>query len=87
MIYKQWFEDNIGLRNWEVLWRTLELLAKTGLTNGKATVADHCKGINSRVGYIRVIFGLYEGYIGIMEKKMETTIQGLGLRVWSPLSR
>ena len=24
--------------------------------------------------YIRVILGLYGGYIGIMEKKMETTI-------------
>ena len=27
-------------------------------------------------GYIR----LYRGYIGIMEKKMETTIKGLGFR-------
>ena len=25
----------------------------------------------------RVIFGSYTGYIGIMEKKMETTIMGL----------
>ena len=24
--------------------------------------------------YMRVIYGLYRGYIGIMEKKMETTI-------------
>ena len=29
--------------------------------------------------------GLYRGYVGIMEKKMETTIMGLGFRV--PLSR
>ena len=26
------------------------------------------------MGYIRVILGLYWGYIGIMEKKMEATI-------------
>ena len=25
--------------------------------------------------------GLYRGYIGIMEKRMETTISGLGFRV------
>ena len=34
-------------------------------------------------GYIGVILGLYLGYwgyIGIMEKKMETTIWGLGFR-------
>ena len=27
---------------------------------------------------LRVISGLYKGYIGIMEKKMATAIQGLG---------
>ena len=27
-------------------------------------------------GIYRVILGLYRGYIGIMEKKMETTIMG-----------
>ena len=26
---------------------------------------------------------IYRGYIGIMEKKMETTMLGLGLRVYS----
>ena len=34
--------------------------------------------------YIGVILGIYWGYIGIMEKKMETTITGLynlGVRV------
>ena len=31
-------------------------------------------------GYIRVILGLYWGYIGIMENKMETTIKGLRCR-------
>ena len=30
-------------------------------------------------GYVRAIWGVYRGYIGIMEKEMETTIQGLGL--------
>ena len=30
-------------------------------------------------GYI----GVYRDYIGIMEKKMETTIQVLGFRVWT----
>ena len=30
------------------------------------------------LGYIEVTLGLYWGYIGIMEKKMETTIWGLG---------
>ena len=32
--------------------------------------------LGSRVTGIRYILGLYRGYIGIMEKKMETTIQG-----------
>ena len=32
------------------------------------------------VGSIGVIVGLYWGYIGIMEKKMETTVLGLGFR-------
>ena len=43
---------------------------------GKATLA--CKAHDFRPG---VILGLYRGYIGIMEKKMETTIIGyiLGL--------
>ena len=27
---------------------------------------------------------VYRGYIGIMEKKMEATMLGLGLRVYSP---
>ena len=32
------------------------------------------------LGYI---LGLYWGYIGIMEKKLETTVMGcIGLRVW-----
>ena len=31
--------------------------------------------------YVGYILGLYWGNIGIMEKKMETTIQGLGFRV------
>ena len=31
------------------------------------------------MGYIRVILGLYRGYIGIMEKKMETTIYMYGV--------
>ena len=26
------------------------------------------------MGYIGIILGLYRGYIGVMEKKMETTI-------------
>ena len=31
----------------------------------------------------RVILGLYWGYMGIMEKKMETTILGyIGYRIW-----
>ena len=30
---------------------------------------------------IGVVLGLYWGYIGIMEKKMETTAWGLGFRV------
>ena len=29
-----------------------------------------------RVQYLGVILGLYRGYIGIIEKKMETTIMG-----------
>ena len=29
---------------------------------------------------------VYRGYTGIMEKKMETTIQGLGFRGYSPPS-
>ena len=29
------------------------------------------------IGYIGYILGLYRGYIGIMENKMETTIMGL----------
>ena len=33
-------------------------------------------------GNIWVIWGLYRGYIGIVEKKMETTI--LGFKVYSP---
>ena len=32
----------------------------------------------SLLGYIRLILGLYWGNVGIMDKKMETTIQGLG---------
>ena len=28
-----------------------------------------------------IIYGVYWGYIGVMEKKVETTIQGLGFRV------
>ena len=32
---------------------------------------------------IQVIFGLYWGYFGKMEKNMETTIMGyIGFRVW-----
>ena len=31
------------------------------------------------------MLGLYWGYIGIMENKMETTIEGLGFRVVVPL--
>ena len=34
--------------------------------------------------WVYIIIGLYRehwGYIGIMEKKMETTVQGLGFRV------
>ena len=35
------------------------------------------------MGYIEVILGLYWGYIGIMEKKMETTgITGVGQTRW-----
>ena len=34
-------------------------------------------------GVYRSYTGLYWGYLGIMEKKMETTIWGLGFRVWS----
>ena len=30
---------------------------------------------------LRVIYRLYRGYIGIMEKKMEAIIMGLGVRV------
>ena len=33
------------------------------------------------LGLYRGYIGLYRGYIGIMEKKMETTKMGLGLRV------
>ena len=34
-------------------------------------------------GYIGVMLGLYRGYFGIMEKKLETTIMGLhGFRVY-----
>ena len=33
------------------------------------------------MGYIGLYRGLYRGYLGIMEKKMETTIWGLGFRV------
>ena len=33
------------------------------------------------MGNIGVILGLHRDYIGIMEKKMETTIIGFGLRV------
>ena len=29
--------------------------------------------------------GLYRGYIGIMEKRMETTISGLGFRAYRVL--
>ena len=29
-----------------------------------------------------ITLGLCRGYIGIMEKKMDSTIQGLGCRVW-----
>ena len=42
--------------------------------------------MNLGFGYIGVIFGFYWGYMGIMEKKMETTImdyigfRGLGFR-------
>ena len=32
--------------------------------------------------YMGVIWGLYRGYIGIMERKMETTILCLEFRVW-----
>ena len=28
------------------------------------------------------LIGVYRGYIGIMENKMDTTIQGLGFRVY-----
>ena len=38
---------------------------------------------SSRLGYLkRFLSGLYEGCIGITEKKMETTVQGLGFRDW-----
>ena len=33
-------------------------------------------------GNIRVMLGLCWGYIGIMENKMETTVSGLGIRVY-----
>ena len=33
-----------------------------------------------------VIEGQYMGYIGLMEEKMETTIQGLGFWVWGYIS-
>ena len=31
------------------------------------------------IGHQKVILGLYWGYMGIMDKKTETTIEGLGL--------
>ena len=32
------------------------------------------------MGCIGVVLGLYRGYIGILEKNMETTIEGSGFR-------
>ena len=46
------------------------------------------------LGFVRLLLGLYWGYIGIMEKNMETTtiqgfcrVQGLRLITWSLGSR
>ena len=47
------------------------------------TVAMRILGfrVNTKKGMFRVYIGFYWGYIGIMEKKMEATIMGLGFRV------
>ena len=43
------------------------------------TFAANITGVAATSGFVGVILGLYRGYIGIMDKKMETTV----LLLWS----
>ena len=37
------------------------------------------------IAYIYIYIYIYRGFIGIMEKNMETTISRLGFRVYKPI--
>ena len=67
-----------------ILFPLASLSAFTCLTLAVACVVQSRSAVKALTvhGWVSHILGLYCGYLGIMEKKMETTIvKGLGFRV------
>ena len=73
--------DALGLccasRLWSLLQACQASFKRTNET-AEAVVEKLILAEDKAASWFQVVVGIYRGYIGIMEKNMETTIQGLG---------